>query len=108
MSGSSEKSLGDWLNFILSYMLMILVLIFQGNISKLILFPTQSTQLVEFLSEGKHKGYRILVWPTLPIVISFEPDFFFRIIYDMMYISYGTVVRDFESEAKIMCNFQFR
>ena len=76
MSGSSEKSLGDWLNFILSYMLMILVLIFQGNISNLILFPTQSTQLVEFLSEGKHKGYRILVWPTSPIVISFEPDFF--------------------------------
>ena len=25
-----------------------------------------------------------------------------------MYISYGTVVRDFESEAKTRCNFQFR
>ena len=25
-----------------------------------------------------------------------------------IYISYGTVVRDFESEAKTRCNFQFR
>ena len=100
MSGSSEKSLGDWLNFILSYMLMILVLIFQGNISNLILFPTQSTQLVEFLSEGKHKGYRILVWPTSPIVISFEPDFFFRIIYDMMNISEKNQLHTYLSKSK--------
>ena len=39
---------------------MILVLIFQGNISNLILFPTQSTQLVEFPSEGRNKGTRVL------------------------------------------------
>ena len=64
----------------------------------------QETRKKVFILSGKNPAciskVVLICFKYLPICFPFSLV--------LLYISYGTVVRDFESEAKTRCNFQFR